>query len=278
MTVTWTDEAELEPERLTPLGWVLVILRGIPFILVLIIGLALHEIIRVIERPFAGQTRPVSPKITQFVCRIGLVFLGIKMRVHGEIMEHPGAVVANHSSWLDIFVLNARKRIYFVAKSEVKGWAGIGWLARTTGTVFINRDRREAKKHTDVLKERLGYGHRLLFFPEGTSTDNKRVLPFKTTLFAPFLTEGIRENAHIQPVSVVYHAPVGKDPRFYGWWGDMEFASHILQVLGSRKKGSVDVICHPAIRMADHSDRKKLALELETQVRAGYDQYTALER
>lgn len=278
MTVTWTDEAEPEPERLTLLGWGLVILRGIPFILVLIIGLALHEIIRVIERPFAGQTRPVSPKITQVVCRIGLVFLGIKMRVHGEIMEHPGAVVANHSSWLDIFVLNARKRIYFVAKSEVKGWAGIGWLARATGTVFINRDRREAKKHTDVLKERLGYGHRLLFFPEGTSTDNKRVLPFKTTLFAPFLTEDIRENAHIQPVSVVYHAPVGKDPRFYGWWGDMEFASHILQVLGSRKKGSVDVICHPAIRMADHSDRKKLALELETQVRAGYDQYTALER
>lgn len=101
-------------------------------------------------------------------------------------------------------------------------------------------------------------------------------MPFKTTLFAPFLSEEIRESAYIQPVSVVYHAPLGEDPRFYGWWGDMEFGSHILQILGARRTGSVDVICHPAVKMADQIDRKKLALKLETQVRAGYDQF-ALE-
>ncbi len=277
MTVTWTDEAELEPERPTLVGWVLVILRGVPLILVLALGLLVHGFIRLLERPFAGQRRPISPKITQYVCRFGVAILGIKLRLHGEIMEHSGAVVANHSSWLDIFVLNARKRIYFVAKSEVKGWAGIGWLARATGTVFIKRDRREAKQQTEVFKTRLSFGHRLLFFPEGTSTDNQRVLTFKTTLFAPFLTDGIRENAHIQPVSVVYHAPKGADPRFYGWWGDMNFGSHILQVLGARRTGSVDLVCHPAICMSDHTDRKKLALELETQVRNGYDRYVALK-
>ncbi|WP_367998774.1 lysophospholipid acyltransferase family protein, partial [Photobacterium sanguinicancri] len=54
-------------------------------------------------------------------------------------MKQHGAVVANHSSWLDIFALNARKRIYFVSKAEVAKWPGIGWLARATGTVFINR-------------------------------------------------------------------------------------------------------------------------------------------
>ena len=276
MTVTWTDEAELVPERLTPVGWFLVVIRGVPLILVLATGLLVHGLLRLIERPFSRKGRLLSPYMTQLVCRIGLAILGIKVRLHGDIMKQSGAVVANHSSWLDIFVLNARKRIYFVAKSEVKGWAGIGWLARATGTVFIKRDRREAKQQTEVFKNRLELGHRLLFFPEGTSTDNKRVLPFKTTLFAPFLSEEIRESAYIQPVSVVYHAPLGEDPRFYGWWGDMEFGSHILQILGARRTGSVDVICHPAVKMADQIDRKKLALKLETQVRAGYDQF-ALE-
>lgn len=273
MSVTWSDEPEPTPEKLSLFGWVRAALRGIPLILVLAIGLLVHGLIRVIERPFAGQRRPVSPLITQVVCRLGLWFLGLKLRIHGEVMNYPGAVVSNHSSWLDIFVLNASKRIYFVAKSEVKGWAGIGWLARATGTVFIKRDRREAKNQIEVFKTRLSYGHRLLFFPEGTSTDNQRVLPFKTTLFAPFLTEEIRQNAHIQPVSVVYHAPQAKEPRFYGWWGDMDFASHMLQVLGTRHTGSVDVVYHPALNMADQTDRKKLALELETSVRSGFDKY-----
>ena len=267
MSVTWSDEPELTPERLGPLGWILAALRGIPLILLLLIGLIIHGLIRLIERPFFGPRRPVSPTITQVVCRLGLILLGLDLRVHGESMQMPGAVVANHSSWLDIFVLNARKRIYFVAKSEVKGWPGIGWLARATGTVFIRRDRRDAIKHINTFKERLGFGHRLLFFPEGTSTDNQRVLPFKTTLFAPFLSEQIRANAHIQPVTVVYHAPHGKDPRFYGFWGDMELAGHLLQVLGTRKNGSVDVVYSPPLNMQDWTDRKQLALELEETVR-----------
>lgn len=267
MTVTWSDEPEMKPEPLSVLGWFRVILRGVPLVLVLLTGLAVHGLIRLIERPFFGQNRPISPNITQIVCRLGLIILGLNLRIHGEAMNMPGAVVANHSSWLDIFVLNARKRIYFVAKAEVRDWPAIGWLARTTGTVFIKRDRREAKRHIETFQKRLSFGHRLLFFPEGTSTDSQRVLSFKTTLFAPFLNEEIRKNAHIQPVTVVYHAPKGRDPRFYGFWGDMELASHLLQVLGAPKNGSVDVVYSPPVNMLDWTDRKQLALELEETVR-----------
>jgi lyso-ornithine lipid O-acyltransferase len=97
-------------------------------------------------------------------------------------MQHKGALVANHASWLDIFTLNACDRIYFVSKSEVAGWPGIGWLARATGTVFINRQGREAQMQKLLFEARLRAGHRLLFFPEGTSTDGQRVLDFKSTL------------------------------------------------------------------------------------------------
>ncbi len=122
-------------------------------------------------------------------------------------MHEKGAVVANHSSWLDIFTLNASQRIYFVAKSEVSGWPGIGWLARATGTVFITRKGTEAKRQQDLFEARLRAGHQLLFFPEGTSTDALRVLPFKPTLFQAFFTHGLDRVLFIQPVTVVYHAP-----------------------------------------------------------------------
>lgn len=276
MSVTWSSEPEPEHAPIRTFGWVRVARRGLPMVLVLAAGVIVHSLLRVIERPFFGQRRPWTPKVTQLVCRGCLACLGLKLNIHGDIMRHPGAVVANHSSWLDIFVLNARKDIYFVAKSEVSGWPGIGLLAKITGTIFIKRDRKEAQAQAKVFEERLSVGHRLLFFPEGTSSDGQRVLPFKTTLFAPFLTDQMRETAYIQPVSVVYHAPSELDRRFYGWWGGMSFGGHLVQLLAAKRNGSVDVICGAPRAMADQTDRKALARDLETEVRANFDKF-ALE-
>lgn len=182
-------------------------------------------------------------------------------------MTQRGAVVANHSSWLDIFALNARKRVYFVSKAEVAKWPGIGWLARATGTVFIERNRKKAREQTLLFQERLSAGHKLVFFPEGTSTDGIRVLPFKTTLFAAFFTDELREFMYVQPVSVIYHAPVGQPNRFYGWWGDMDFGPHLLKTLGARRQGWVELIYHIPAKVSDFENRKALAAHCEEAVR-----------
>ena len=184
-------------------------------------------------------------------------------------MTHRGATVANHASWLDIFVLNATRRLYFVSKSEVATWPGIGWLARATGTLFISRDPRQAKAQAEQFRERLLAGHQLLFFPEGTSTDTLRVLPFKPTLFAAFFDEELRHAMHIQPVTVAYHPPEGESARYYGWWGDMDFGPHLLAMLATKRHGSVDVVFHPPVRVDDSPNRKTLAREVEDTVRAG---------
>ena len=184
-------------------------------------------------------------------------------------MRGAGAVVANHSSWLDIFALNASKRIYFVSKAEVAKWPGIGWLARATGTVFIKRDRHEAVSQIAVFKERLSAGHKLLFFPEGTSTDGLLVLPFKPTLFAAFFDPALADTLRLQAVTLNYVAPVGVDPRFYGWWGDMAFGPHLLSTLATQKQGKVTVIYHTPVKLTDFADRKVLAKTLEEHVRAG---------
>ncbi len=112
-------------------------------------------------------------------------------------------------------------------------------------------------------------GHKLLFFPEGTSTDGLRVLPFKPTLFQAFFAKPLRDRLFVQPVTVVYEAPFGETARFYGWWGDMDFGSHLLKTLSAGRGGRVTVKYHTPLRVADFSDRKVLAKAAEAAVRKG---------
>ena len=270
MTTTWGEGHEPEPQPISLAGWVRITLRAVVIITLIVLCLALLLLLRLVERPIYGLRRPITPHITQFVCRSALRILRLPLRVHGQPLHGRAAVVANHTSWLDIFVLNASKRIFFVSKSEVAGWPGIGVLARATGTLFIRRERSEALAQTKIMQERLLAGQKLLFFPEGTSTDGMQVLPFKTTLFASFMAPELRDILQVQPVSVVYHAPLGEEPRFYGWWGDMSFASHLLSTLACAKRGRIDIVYHPALKVADFTDRKGLAKACEAAVRAGH--------
>lgn len=271
MNTTWFGDAPPPAPRRTTLGYLLILLRGLPLALLVFGGLALLLLVRLIERPVFGIARPVTPHITVFVCRMALRIIGVTLHVKGEPAHGPGAAVANHASWLDIFVLNASKRIYFVSKSEVAGWPGIGWLARATGTVFIERNRAQAAAQAALFKERLSAGHRLLFFPEGTSSDGQRVLPFKTTLFAAFFAPELRETLEIQPVSVIYDAPLQADSRFYGWWGDMDFGSHFLRMLATPRHGQVTVVYDRPLQVGAFADRKALAAACEARVRAGFE-------
>lgn len=270
MTPTWDGAPPPPPAVIGPAGWLRVGLRGGAILSLLAVCFPTLLILRLPERLICGLGRPVTPHITQVVCRLACRVLGLRVTMRGAPMRGPGAYVANHVGWLDIFVLNACKRLYFVAKSEVAGWPGIGWLARGTGTVFIARDPRQAQAQTRVFEDRLRAGHRLLFFPEGTSTDGRRILPFKPTLFQAFLSDRLRDVLQVQPVTLVYHAPEGEDPRFYGWWGDMALGPAILAVLAVRRQGRVEVVYHPPMTVSDFRDRKALAAASEAAVRQGF--------
>lgn len=277
LSEAWQSPDMPRPPRIGLGGWLRAVRRGLPLGLLVFGGLVVLLLVRLIERPLCGLHRPVTPYITQCVCRGAFVLLGIRYQTVGQPMSGPGAVVANHASWLDVLALNARKRIYFVAKSEVASWPGIGWLARATGTVFIKRERREASSQIDVFRDRLAVGHKLLFFPEGTSTDGLRVLPFKPTLFAAFLDPALVGTLQLQPVTLVYKAPEGEEPRFYGWWGDMELAPHLLATLCAKRQGSVTVVYHAPAAANDFADRKALARQMEKAVRQGLTDHGLVE-
>ncbi len=268
---TWRGLAAPEAAAIGPAGWVVAGLRGVALGSVTYGTLAVLLALRLVEAPVFGRRRPMTPYLTQFVCRSAFVIMGIRYRVHGRPMREKGAIVANHASWLDIFTLNACQRVYFVSKDEVARWPGIGWLARATGTVFIARDPRQAKRQQQLFEERLRAGHRLVFFPEGTSSDGLRVLPFKPTLFQAFYSHGLDHAMHIQPVSVVYHAPRGTEAEFYGWWGDMDFGPHFLKALATLRQGRVEVIFHDPVAVDAFPSRKDLARHCEETIRAALE-------
>ncbi len=265
---TWHGVDQPTPPQPGLIGWTLVILRGGLIALTLLLGVLLILPLRGAERLVTGPRRPITGPWVQGVCRICLIIMGIRWRCIGAPMRGPGAVVANHSSWLDIFVLNAAMPVFFISKAEVAGWPGINILTRVTDTHFVTRDPKLARQQAEEFAARTRAGHRLLFFPEGTSSDGLRVLPFKPTLFQGFLDPALPADLSIQPISASYHAPKGRDARFYGWWGTMDLGPHLLAVLAQPRQGSVTVTLHAPIPVAGHS-RKTLATVCEQAVAGG---------
>lgn len=269
--MTWNEGEAPEMPRPDGLrGWWRVIRRGIPAILVLLTGVVLLLPMRGIERLFHGPRRPWTGPLVQIVCRLVLFCIGLSWRCEGQQLNGPGAVVANHSSWLDILTMNAAMPVFFVSKAEVKSWPGINILTTVTNTHFVVRDPKFARAQAEEFVARIRSGHRLLFFPEGTSTDGRRVLPFKPTLFQGLLDPDLPEDLALQPMSVAYHAPLGADSRFYGWWGDMSLADHLLAVLSVPRQGGVEVRLHPPVSIAGEN-RKTLAAKTCAAVREGLD-------
>jgi len=251
------------------LGWFLVGTRGFGIVSVLMMGVILIMPLRLTERYFTGPRRPLTGPWVQGVCRLCLWIMGIRWQREGSPMRGPGAIVANHSGWLDILALNAAMPVFFVSKAEVAGWPGINILTRVTNTHFVTRDPRLARQQAEEFAMRTRAGHRLLFFPEGTSTDGQRVLPFKPTLFQGFLDPALPADLAIQPMTAVYRAPEGRDPRFYGWFAAMSLGTHLLAVLAQPRQGTVTVRLHPPIPVAGES-RKTLSAKAETAVRSGF--------
>jgi len=269
--MTWGLDVAPPQIGVTWAGRALGVVRAAVLALILGGGVAVLVPLRWGEYLVFGLRRPISPFVVQVVCRLSLATMGLRLNVQGQPMGGRGAIVANHASWLDILALNAAAQVFFVAKAEVADWPLIGALAKLVGTVFIRRDRTQADLQRKIFEARLHAGHRLLFFPEGTSSDGARVLPFKSTLFAAFFTPELRPLLHIQPTSVTYRAPKGQDRRVYGWWGSMAFGAHFWRVLCLTRQGRVHVVFHPVLPLMDMADRKALALACETAVRAGHE-------
>ena len=195
------------------------------------------------------------------------LILNIKVTIAGDEgqLERGGyVIIANHVSYVDGIVLGSIFPIVFVSKREVKKWPIVGQWNVLCGTIFINRQRKnEVGALVREMTRKLRQEANILLFPEGTSTNGEKMLPFQT---AP-LAAPLRSRSIIVPVTLAYttidEQPVTAANRdsIY-WYGDMEFVTHFWNLLG-RRGVEVLVTLQPKIecfRYADNSaGRKKLA-------------------
>lgn len=203
-----------------------------------------------------GRGKNAFPR---FYHRTLLRLIGLKLQVVGAPSnQRPTLHVSNHSSWLDILVLGAVLDARFVSKAEVGGWPLIGWVAKLGRTVFVSRSRGRTGAEANEMRARMEAGNSLILFPEGTTSDGARVLPFRSSFFA---VAGAA--AAVQPVTVVYDRlgglPVGrKDRPLFAWYGDMETGSHAWRLL-RRPGGRATVVLHEPFAPDAVPDRKALA-------------------
>lgn len=198
----------------------------------------------------------------------------ISVAVEGNICTAPGTLyVANHASYLDVFVLGSKIEGSFVAKSEVASWPVFGKLAGIQSTLFLTRKSTRAASQVNQLAARLTTD-RMVLFPEGTSTPGSLVEPFRSSLFAATAQKNpLAPKINIQPVTVAYTHYAGQrmtqaQRDRYAWYLPMTFAPHFLSALGLRA-AQARVVFHPTVTLDAFDSRKQCSAHCEEQVRAG---------
>lgn len=190
--------------------------------------------------------------------RVLLVFVE-KVKTTGPLPE-AGLLVCNHLSYLDILLLASLTPAVFVSKHEVRHWPVLGWFARMAGTIFVRRDRRgDVARINEEIRQVLRDGHLVVLFPEGTTSNGREVLPFRSSLLEP--ATGLDQALFVGHIA--YAIREGSLENDVCYWGDMTFFPHAVGMLTRPR-----IAAHVRFgRVANpERDRKDLARQLHAEV------------
>ncbi len=220
----------------------------------LLIGHILSACIQCLIFPFLPY-RPKS-KLIQIWSRTLLRIFNIRLTIHGnrELLNdrQSALVVSNHISWIDIHVINTVSPVIFVAKSDVAKWPIFGWIAQQIGTIFIVREKiSDIKRVLNLMAQYLQSHKKVCIFPEGTSTDGKSVLPFRSNL----LQAAINSQARVIPICITYKEK-GRYSDVAAFIGDMGLIDSIKKML---KSSDMEVHVHILEPQSDIHSRQELA-------------------
>ncbi len=187
--------------------------------------------------------------------------IGHQLIINGELSKvKPTLFVSNHSSYVDILVLGTFVPGRFVAKQEISKWPIMGWLTTNQGSIYIDRSRTAIAEGLEKVAKFLEKGESLILFPEGTTSDGCRVLPFGSSFF----DSAMKYNVTVQPITITYAGWDGLPmPRYMrkicGWFSpDTDLLSHLWTIA---QLGTVQVIVdlHPPLKAGDFKSRKDLS-------------------
>ncbi|QWC55993.1 1-acyl-sn-glycerol-3-phosphate acyltransferase [Erythrobacter sp. 3-20A1M] len=236
--------------RIRPLGWALLAIRLAAMAVLLAVCVPLHLITHAL---IGGRFWP-----RLFLAGIGAV-AGLNLRVEGR-PERGALLLANHVSWLDILALANASGTAFVAHDGLAAFPFLKWLCDMNQTLFIARDRREtvADQASD-LRDALAQRPPFTLFPEGTTCDGTRILPFKSSLLAAI--EPVPADLAVQPVALVY-----ADAPRVSWVGEEPGLDNFRRILARLRPVHLTIRFLPPLASSDLANRKTIAAAAERAV------------
>jgi 1-acyl-sn-glycerol-3-phosphate acyltransferase len=140
------------------------------------------------------------------------------------------------------------------------GWPLFGWLARSAGTIFIDRERRlSSSKVVGLVRNAIAGGSVVVLFPEGTSSDGSTVLPFKSAL----LESAVQLRCPVTSASIQYALDDGSVADEVCYWRDMTLVPHLFNLLFKQEIQSTCSFSLPKIRSGS---RKQITNELRAEI------------
>ena len=196
------------------------------------------------------------------------LFLGAAGRVSGARVTRTGTplrrdvvFIANHVSWIDILAIAGSSGSAFVAKAELRAAPVVGWLSTLNRTIFVSReDRMGVAEQIDRLKEAIADAWSVTIFPEGTTTDGRSLLPFKSPLLR--VLEPPPPGLMVQPL-VLDYGEVGPE---VGWIGIEHGKDNALRVLARRGSFVVRTVYLEPFDPRDYPGRKAIAAEARARI------------
>ncbi len=221
--------------------------------------------------------------LPRILFRITTKILGIEISLIGKVIEDkPTLLVANHISWIDILALGAVANISFVAKSEIKKWPLIGFLAALRKTIFVERKKRTDSKRTATeMAKRLKDGGAVVLFAEGGSNISAHILPFRSALLGAAqiaMQEAGAKDIVVQPVTIAYTKmqglPISRtNMSQLAWNKSLNIIENIKQIL---QRPKIKIIIHFAqpLNLGQKQNRKEIAQKCHEIVRKNYNKLT----
>jgi lyso-ornithine lipid O-acyltransferase len=234
--------------------------RAILRVLLIALGLAVMILPHIIVRRFTYFS-PFSRLFLRYAAWVA----GVDIHLTGGDQRRLRNVlyIANHVSWLDIFVLSGRTGCAFVAKADMAPWPVIGWLATMNNSVYVQRDNRlDVGSQRDAIQAALLTQQAIALFPEGTTANGIALLPFRSSLVAAVAPPP--EGISIQPVAIDYGAVAPE----IAWIGDESIGANALRILGRKGRFSVTLRFLAPLEHADFANRKAIAAHSQAEIEA----------
>lgn len=203
--------------------------------------------------PWVGKSQQRAMKKT-WSAKL-LDHLGVRIEIEGSLPTGPLLLVANHVSWLDIYLINSLSPVAFVSKADVRQWPLIGWLAAHNDTIFLRRGSRgHAHQINQEIASVMADGCPVAVFPEGTTTDGRHILHFHGALLQPALDVGAR----VVPLAIRYFE---SDPKHASWRaayaGETTLGQCLMAIVGAKQLTARLQV----LPVLNGNDRKVLAVD-----------------